>query len=264
MGKSRGGRPTNVTIADDDATIIRKALKATVRYYGIRLQDLGPESWIAHAMRTKASMSVETALLFLAYITRPNPKLVGKKRPQGSTTKEAFERFLELGLGEENAPRELPAALMDDAAAQYYAWSSMAALVMQKYQTPLPGTAVFVMPGTSRLVVQKLLPFLPLGNLGRATVRRIAESLERYFELGERPLQTDLGKRLVPRLTYLSLGENLRVVADHLDADGLRDDDLKELADLANNLRRSENRRRRVKKRAKAEKLQATKRRPSK
>ncbi|MGA8098217.1 MAG: hypothetical protein WB810_06110 [Candidatus Cybelea sp.] len=209
-------------------------------------------------------MSVETALLFLAYITRPNPKLVGKKRPQGSTTKEAFERFLELGLGEENAPRELPAALMDDAAAQYYAWSSTAALIMQKYQTPLPGTAVFVMPGTSRLVVQKLLSLLPLGNVGKATVRRIAEALERYFELGERPLRTDLGKRLVPRLTYLSLGENLRVVADDLDADGLRDDGLKQLTDLANNVRRSETCRQRAKRRTKAEKLQAKKRPRSK
>ena len=73
MVKSRGGRPTNVTIADDYVTIIRKALKATVRYYGIRLQDLGPESWIAHAMRTKASMSVETASSLIAYTRPPTP-----------------------------------------------------------------------------------------------------------------------------------------------------------------------------------------------
>ena len=95
-------------------------------------------------------------------------------------------------------------------------------------------------------------------------MRRIAEALERYFELGERPLRTDLGKRLVPRLTYLSLGENLRVVADDLDADGLRDDGLKQLTDLANNVRRSETCRQRAKRRTKAEKLQAKKRPRSK
>ena len=55
MVKSRGGRPTNVTIADDDAKRNNKAFKATVRYYGIRLQDLGSESWIAHAMQTEPS-----------------------------------------------------------------------------------------------------------------------------------------------------------------------------------------------------------------
>jgi hypothetical protein len=246
--KPRMGRPSSINVTPEDAEILRNAVKIACRYFGVRLQDLGSGSWIAQAMRKKAPMSVDTALALLDIIARPPRKLVGKRRPQGTSVQNVVaqvkQKLSERGDG--LRPGDV-ADLKDDIAAQYYGHANFAALIMQKYQLPVPGTAVFVMPGTSRLVAAQLTDLLPLGYLGKQRRRDIVETLERYFELGEKPLATDFGKELVPKLTYLSLGENLRAVADIASAEGLKADECERLGTWAKDIMRSEGRRKRAK-----------------
>jgi hypothetical protein len=248
--KSRVGRPLSINIAPDDAKLLREAVKLASRYYGIRLQDLGASSWITAAMRKKAAMSIDTALALLEFISHPPPALVGKKRPQGTSIPSVVQQLKQSldqnGVGLQLQPDDLE-RLKGDIAAQYYAYANFAGLLMQKYQLPLPGTAVFVMPGTARLAAAKLAELLPLDHLGRQRKRDIVETLEFYFELGEKPLESELGKKLIPRLTYLSLAENLRTMADIATTEGWQDDDLKRLETWAKDVMRSEGRRGRAK-----------------
>ena len=122
----------------------------------------------------------------------------------------------------------------------------MAALLLQKYRLPLPGTAVFAMPGTARVAAEKAAEFLPLDSIGRQRTRKIVDALERYFHLAEEPLQTEQGKELIPRLTFLSLAENLRATADYLQAEGWAEEDLSKLETWASDVSRSQQRRERV------------------
>jgi hypothetical protein len=249
--KSRGGRPPRVTISSEDAKIVREAMKLAARYYGIRLQDLGPGgSWITRAMRTKAPMSVETGLALHTFITHPKPGLVGKKRPQGTPTGKIMQRYITLRqeTGEELSS-EAFGEVEDDVGARFMGFANMAALMLQKYRLPFPGTAVFVMPGTSRVVAQKLIALFPDGSIKKQYTRDIEEMLVRYFESGEKPLQSELGKKLIPRLTILSLAENLRDVASYLKEEGWPDEELGNLETWALDVGRSESRRQRARRR---------------
>jgi hypothetical protein len=245
--RHRAGRPPNTNIDADEAKILREAVKLSARYFGIRLQDLGP-GWIAAAMRKKAPLSVEVALALLKCISGPQPQLVGKKRPQGISNKEVFERLIERGKAPEDSPAsEYFKDVKDDVGFKRYALVNFASLIMMKYQLPQPGTAVFVMPGTARLVAAKLAELLPLDGVGKQRKREIVETLGDYFELGERPLRAEMGKELVPRLTYLGLAENLSAIADFLEAEGWEDSELKQLEGWAHDVIRSEGRRKRAK-----------------
>jgi hypothetical protein len=261
----RAGRPSNINIDAEDAKILRETVKLHARYFGIRLKDLGP-GWITAAMRKKAPLSVETALALLKCITYPDSKLVGKRHPQGTSNKEVFELVIDRTKAAEGSPK--PGSfedVKDDVGFRRYGFVNFASLIMQKYQLPMPGTAVFVMPGTARIVAAKLAELLPLEGVGKQRRREIIEALGDYFELGEKPLRAELGKELVPRLTYLSLAENLAAVADYVTTEGWDDQDLKWLEDWANNVMRSEDRRKRAKRRARpAPAAQANPRRTSK
>jgi hypothetical protein len=248
LNPGRAGRPQNITIAPEDAKILRDAVKLTAKYFGIRLQDLGDPSWMAAAMRKKAPMSVETAFELLDIITHPKPELVARKRPQGSSTAMVMRTLLEKSADAESRGDQDYEWAKEDVAAQYFAFCNFAGLIMMKYKMPLPGTAVFVMPGTSRLVASMLTSLLPLDTLGKKHRREVTETLERYFELGEKPFATVLGKEIVPRLTYASLAENLRETAKTLKADGWQPEHLDSLERWARDLRDSERRRRRARK----------------
>jgi hypothetical protein len=245
--KLRGGRPPSVTITPEDAKIVREAAKLAARYYGMRLQDLGPKGgWITSAMRTKAAMSTETALALLKLIVHPKPGLVATRRPQGTPTRDVLRRFVDIqNETGQTPPPESYDEVKDDVGARFMAFANMAGLLLQKYQMPIPGTAVFVMPGTSRLVARKLIEVLPEGSVKKQRLREIEDVLARYFELGERPLRAELGKELIPRLTILSLAENLSETARFLTEDGWPPDAFTELETWARDVIRSERRRRR-------------------
>ena len=51
------GRPPAIMLLPKDAQVVRDAVTAATRYYGIRQQDLG--SWVIAAMRKSATMSVK-------------------------------------------------------------------------------------------------------------------------------------------------------------------------------------------------------------
>ncbi|MCL5258702.1 MAG: hypothetical protein M1314_03045 [Firmicutes bacterium] len=229
---------------------MRNAVKAATRYYGIRLQDLGGNGWMIAAMRTKAPMSVETAQRLMEIIREPRPGLVGRKRPQGTSVAEVLKSAIaanELEKSGGPSAMESAAALKDNAGAQYIADTLMASLTLQRYVIPTPGTAVFVMPGASRSVAENLTHLLPLGNVGKQRSRAITETLERYFKLGEEPLQTNLGKRLIPRLTVLSLIRNLNVATERHKREGWTDEEAAALEGLVRDVVKSENRRDRAK-----------------
>jgi len=195
-------------------------------------------------------MPVETAEELLKVIAHPRPGLVGKRRPQGTSGRAIMERFVALRrqLGE-NPPVESFADVKDDVGARFIGFGNMAALILQKYLLPYPGTAVFVMPGTSRLVVQKLIEAFPIGSIKKQRAKDIEDALVPYFELGEKPLEADHGKELIPRLTILSLIENFRDVVANRKAEGWSEEALRDLETWAKDVIGSERRRGRAQRR---------------
>ena len=194
-------------------------MKAMARYYGIRVQDLdaqkGP-SWIAAAMRKKGTMSVETAAELVGQISVPRPDLVGKKRPQGMPADDVLQKLSDTE-GDWDKLKALN--LRNDAGLQYMGNLFFAQMLVQHYVAPAPGVSIFVMPGAARSVAEDIVMSLPLKTISQQRRRHVIESLAGYLEKSEQPLRTDLGEKLIPRLTVLGLVRRLREQATSNAAD---------------------------------------------
>jgi hypothetical protein len=202
------GRPRSHVLLPEHAEAIRRAVKATARYYGIRIQDIGGGSLnITEAMRSGSALSVVAAAQLFAEIQRPRPELVGKKKPQGLS----MDRVTELMMQYVRDPKRTLIPL--DPTVEYFGSVFYAGLVLTRYLAPNPGSAFFVLPGAGRSIAEALTDKLQLGKISAQRRRAIVDSMAEFFELAEKPLGSELGERLIPRLTVLSLINNLEIVA---------------------------------------------------
>jgi hypothetical protein len=195
--RSQRGRPTSATLEPEHAALLRSAVRAFIRYFGIRLQDLGGKSnWLADAMRKERPISVATALRILD-LMRPTPELIGKKKPQGQPVSEVVR----LLLDRQGDSTKLPSG----AAADYWINFALATTTMERYVVPIPGTALFVLPGAARPAAVLLAESLPFRRLSPYRRRVLVEHLSRYFSRAEGPLRSDSGKTVATQLAVLGI-----------------------------------------------------------
>lgn len=207
-GRSRRiGRPKGIVLRPEHAQWMRKAVKATAKYYGIRIRDLAvPSTWIVDAMRSGRPMSVAIAQRLFEIIEQPRPDLIGKKAPQGPSMAEVWKMVVSGGFGR-SKPTINPAT-------EYLGYRMLAGFVMQRYVAPIPGTVLFVLPGAAQSLAEQIAEFLPLAPMSRQRRRNVVQSLASFLERAEWPLTTDLGEKLVPRLTVVGMLNNVTLAAE--------------------------------------------------
>ena len=202
--KTEQGRPRGNMLLAEDAEIVRSAVKAATRYFGIRLQDLDRGGkWVTVAMRNASPLSVEIAeRLFLA-VQRPDKLLVRGKPAQGPSLLET-QKAIEL---HRNDPAAHP--LQQNPAMDYINAIFAAARVVELYARPMPGSNIFVIPGTAlslaKAIIDAIVEDLPPQIVGARSRRKLVERLAFYLDLSERPLRGVDGKALLPQLLKLGL-----------------------------------------------------------
>ena len=179
------GRPLAPTLLPKDAASVRDAIKAATRYYGIRLQDIG--TWATAAMRKSTPMSIETAeRLFLA-VYQPDASLVKEKPAKGMPRLEAEAAIKRNAEDPEANP------LPEDPAIEFVLKMFEAAQVINNYARPLPGSTLFVIPGTSQrmaeLLVESFVEELSGQVFSEELQRKLEDHLSTYFKVAERALR---------------------------------------------------------------------------
>ncbi|MGC2074835.1 MAG: hypothetical protein WA728_02150, partial [Xanthobacteraceae bacterium] len=195
------GRPPAIMLLPQDAAIVRDAVKAATRYYGIQQQDLG--SWVTAAMRKSVEMSVETAERLFRLVQQPDASLVKGKPAKGIPLLElqtAIERHRE-DPGNNPWPQ--------DPAMDYILKMFEAAKVVNNHAKPMPGSTLFVVPGTSQRMAEELVESF-VDELSNETFseqlqRRLVDHLSFYFKVAERPLKEVENKALLDKLRTLGM-----------------------------------------------------------
>jgi hypothetical protein len=192
------GRPPAQTLLPGDATILKAAAKAATRYYGIRQQDLGAS--IALAIRSRKPMSVKSAEQMYQACQQPQARLVKRKPAKGMSmidAQAALEKYKE-------DPEANP--LPKDPIFEYMERMYKAAVVVNNYARPQPGSTLFVIPGTSQrlaeLLVESFVEEAP-GVLGAESQHALVDLLSHYFKVAERPLRETANKHLLDKLIAL-------------------------------------------------------------
>jgi hypothetical protein len=195
------GRPPAIVLLPDDAQIVRDAVTAATRYYGIRQQDLG--SWVIAAMRKSAEMSVETAERLFRRVQQPDASLVKGKPAKGMTLLDA-QSVIKLHAEDPEA-NPLP----EDPAIEYVLKMFEVARVVNYYARPMPGSTFFVLPKTSRQTAEAIVESFAEETqglvFGDEVRRKLVEHLSFYFEVAERPLREVQNKTLLDNLGKLGL-----------------------------------------------------------
>jgi hypothetical protein len=190
-----------------DAVIVREAVKAATRYYGIRQQDLG--GWVTAAMRKSAAMSVESAERLFLVVLLPDASLVKRKRAKGMPLLDA-ETAIKLHA-EDPETNPLP----QDPAVEYKLKMFEAERVVSEYARPMLGSTLFVIPGTSQRMAELLIEsFTEEAQglvFGEELQRRLVGHLSYYFEVAERPLKELKNKTLLDNLRKLGLLNRLDI-----------------------------------------------------
>lgn len=197
------GRPPAIMLIAKDSAIVREAVKAATRYYGIRLQGLDKESsWVTPAMRKSTPMSVETAERLFRKVQQPDESLVKGKPAKGMSLRDAQTAIERNAEDPETNP--LP---LQDPAFEYICKMSEAAKVVNAYARPMPGSTLFIIPGTSQpmaeALVESFVDEIPRGAFGEQLQRRLIDHLSFYFQVAERPLKEIPNKPLLDNLNRL-------------------------------------------------------------
>lgn len=210
--KSKRGRPPGVTLRPEHAAVIRRAVKAMTRYYGIRIGDL--DEWIATAMRSAAPLSVEVAVRLFYLVQLPPTRQTGK-RPQGPSLAEVAPAVLRFSQDSDANP------LPENAATDYLDAIFEAAAILNLYVAPFPGSAIFAIPGIASSLAKSLVESFvedttasEISNEGR---RKLVLFLEHTFRTAERPFYTEYGRQLLPHLVRLGVAnrrELIRVITE--------------------------------------------------
>jgi hypothetical protein len=115
-------------------------------------------------------------------------------------TQEAIDRH---SADPEGAP------LQETPTLQYINLMFIAARVVHRYTTPMPGSVVFVLPDSARAVAESLADEIIdegiFGEVGRARRRHLVKFLTFYFGLAEAPLKAESSRELLAELNGLGL-----------------------------------------------------------
>lgn len=208
----RRGRPASATLYPEHAELIRKAVKAAAKYYGVRIEDLGrPSKWIIDAMRTTRPLSVAAAVRLIDAIDHIDPSLIGAKVPQGPTLEEMWSASRQAQSDSAVKPSLNPTI-------EYFGSTFLAHLILERYTAPIPGSVIFVLPGASNAVAEHLADIASAHGLAKNKRRQVFEQFAAFLKDAETPLESDLGKKLIPRLTVLRTINNLNLMVAIQDA----------------------------------------------
>jgi hypothetical protein len=199
--EAKRGRPPTVTLLPEHAAAIRRAVKAAARYFGMRIGDFG--NWVETAMRTKTKLSLDVATELFRAVQPPSVVSVAKKQPQGPSLADtllAVHLFIEDPIAN---------PLPDSPTAEYLKAVFEAAAILNLYRAPLPGSAMFVLPGLSQSLAAQLVDSfaeeLERGAMSLETRTKLVRFVEHHFKIAERPLYTEQGRQLLPQLMTLGV-----------------------------------------------------------
>jgi hypothetical protein len=206
MGRSAG----NMLLAED-AQIMRNAVWAATRYLGIRLQDLERGgTWVTAAMRKSSPMSVKTAERLFRAVHPPDEALVKGKSPQGMPMDEAWAAI------ERNRETPEGSPLPSDPAFEYIGYMLEAQRIVNSYAHALPGSTIFVIPGTAcsnaTALVDSVIKDLPTGAVSEKLKRGLVKHSADFFELAERPLARPDRKALLQQLYVVGLSNRFELL----------------------------------------------------
>jgi hypothetical protein len=204
------GRPAAHALLPEHAAVVRRAVKAAARYFGIQSTKLGDSpAGVREAMRTESPLTVRTAVKLFRAVQQPSAELTAKKRPQGPSLEEMQNALLRF--------RDDPLAnpLPNNAAIDYLVAMSEAAAIINLYHCPLPGSSMFVMPGVSGPLAEAMadafVEELPRKVLIAETRRKLVHFLTHTFQVAERPLCGKDGKPLLPHLMRLAVANRREI-----------------------------------------------------
>ena len=219
------GRPPAQTLLPEDADKLKVAAKAAARYYGIRHQDLS--SSVAAAIRSNEPMSVETAEEVYRVVQRPDPSLVKRKPAKGMSFEDA-----QIALEQYNADPAAHPLPKNDPIFDYVNRMFEAAVVVNNYARPMPGSTLFMLPGTSQRMAEQLVESFvddAPGVLGVESQHKLVDLLSHYFKVAERPLREAANKPLLDSLIALGWLNRIDLeneLSRHFPREGLSDRDL--------------------------------------
>ena len=154
-------------------------------------------------MRKSAEMSVETAERLFRTVQQPDASLVKGKPAKGMPLLEAQAAIKRHAEDPETNP------LPQDPTIEYIHKMFEAARVIDNYARPMPGSTLFVIPGTSQqmaeVLVETFAEEVPGLTFGEELQRRLVDHLSFYFKVAERPLRELQNKTLLDRLGDLGL-----------------------------------------------------------
>jgi hypothetical protein len=207
------GRPPSNKLSSDDAELVRGAVRAATRYFGIAIKDLdGGASWVAAAMRKGSPLTVSVAERLFRLVQQPDEKLIGKKPPQGPSFEETQTAIDRHSEDPENCPLEQTPTLA------YINLMFTAARTVERYARAFPGSVLFVLPGSARSVAEspagEMADAQILGQIGPSRRRKLIDFLHFYFKLGETPLRTEEGQKILGTLNSLGIVHNLKTAAE--------------------------------------------------
>jgi hypothetical protein len=206
------GRPRANKLSPQDAELVRCAVRASTRYFGITIKGLdNGASWVAAAMRTGSAMTATTAERLFLLVQKPDKNLVGRKRPQGPSMGETQQSVDRHSADPDAYPLNQTPTL------EYIHLIFTATRIIELYARPFPGSVFFVLPGAAQGVAESLADELAdteiLGKIGRSRRRKLVEFLSFYFELGERPLKTETGRGVLGTLNALGVAYTRQTAA---------------------------------------------------
>lgn len=241
----RSGRPPKDLVDSEVADIVRLAVRAFSRYWGIRIQDIGSgrkRSWIQEAMKA-GPMTIDTAWDLLREIVHPSPELVGKKRPKGMSF-QRLNKLIAAGAKRGIDPSHWGRKLYADAAMQYQSSALFALLRVLPYKFPFPGIAMFILPGTSNPVARHVTDLvMSAAGLSKQRARDLLSAMRQFLKPAEAPFAQDAWSEVVPRLHYAALSHYLRMATDLMSRFPLSDQENASIEDLfATGLRSAERR----------------------
>ena len=181
-GAGNQGRPRANKLSPEDAALVRSAVRAASRYFGIAIKDLaGGASWVAAAMRGGSPLAASVAERLFRLVQQPDEKLVGKKPPQGPSMAE-MQTAIDLHSSDRDAH-----PLHQTPTLEYIHLIFTATRTIERYARPFPGSVFFVLPDSSQAIAESLADELAdeqlFGQIGRSRRLKLIKFLSFYFDL---------------------------------------------------------------------------------
>ena len=220
MGRTRSdsdGRPLAPKLSVNDAELVRCAVRATTRYFGIPIGQLGGGAgWVGEAMRSGNPMTATTAERLFRLAQQFDLGLIGRKSPQGPSLAET-QRAIDSHTAD---PKGCP--LYQTPTLEYLNPNFPGTRTVERYARAFPGSVLFVLPGSAQAVAESLADEINHaqiyaqipGQIGRSERRKLVEFLSFYFGLAERPLKTPKGQKILGTLNVLGIEHNAQTLAN--------------------------------------------------